>query len=155
MAAAMAAVVTLAAVAVQLAATLVVQDARDADADPIHFRYAWGRNPMGNLQSGDHSDLPFATQRSDDWKIYEAPDTYYANPKAAAQDIRRELRSQAQRELRVSDMERRLKEARTFIEENKDNTEQERKSLEEHKAKQKEKYAGETLYAAPDAGSGG
>ena len=38
-------------------------------------------------------------------------------------------------------MERRLREAQTFIEENKEKIENERKALEEHKAKQKEKYA--------------
>ncbi len=111
---------------------------------PIHFRYAWGRNPMGNLQAADHNDLPFATQRSDDWKMEEVPDKYYANPKATPRDYRRQQRSQAKRELRLSDMERSLKEARTFVEENKDKIERERKGMEEHKAKQKEKYGGES-----------
>ena len=110
---------------------------------PIHFRYAWGRNPMGNLQALDHSDLPFATQRSDDWKMEEVPDRYYANPEATPRDYGRQLRSQAKRELRLSDMERRLKEAQTFIEENEEKIEKERKALEEHKAKEKAKYAGE------------
>jgi len=109
---------------------------------PIHFRYAWGRNPMGNLQAADHRDVPFATQRSDDWKMEEVPDTYYADPAATPRNYGRQLRSQAKRELRLSDLERRLKEAQTFIEENKESIEKERKSLEEHKAKQKEKYAG-------------
>ena len=31
--------------------------------EPIHFRYAWGRNPMGNLQSAGNNDLPLATQQ--------------------------------------------------------------------------------------------
>jgi len=108
---------------------------------PVHFRYAWGRNPMGNLQAADHNDLPFATQRSDDWKMEDVPDSYYANPEATPRDYRRQQRSQAKRELRLCDMERRLKEARTFIEQNKEAIEKERKSLEEHKAKQKERYA--------------
>ena len=42
-------------------------------SNPIHFRYAWGRNPMGNLHSHDHNDLPFATQRSDDWRMENIP----------------------------------------------------------------------------------
>ena len=108
---------------------------------PVHFRYAWGRNPMGNLQAADHNDLPFATQRSDDWKMEDVPDSYYANPEATPRDYRRQQRSQAKRELRLCVMERRLKEARTFIEQNKEAIEKERKSLEEHKAKQKERYA--------------
>ena len=39
--------------------------------NPIHFRYAWGRNPMGNLQVHHNTDIPFATQRSDDWPLEE------------------------------------------------------------------------------------
>lgn len=35
--------------------------------NPVAYRYAWARNPMGNLQVQRGSDIPFATQRSDDW----------------------------------------------------------------------------------------
>lgn len=35
--------------------------------NPLHYRYAWARNPMGNLQVQGNTDIPFATQRSDDW----------------------------------------------------------------------------------------
>jgi sialate O-acetylesterase len=42
-------------------------------AEPIHFRYAWGRNPIGNLQVSGNKDLPFATQRSDDWDLGTVP----------------------------------------------------------------------------------
>jgi len=31
---------------------------------PVHYRYAWGRNPMGNLLC---KSVPLATQRSDSW----------------------------------------------------------------------------------------
>ncbi len=34
--------------------------------DPVHYRYAWGRNPMGNIQARS-GRVPLATQRSDDW----------------------------------------------------------------------------------------
>jgi len=34
---------------------------------PVHYRYAWGRNPMGNVQANRGSDTPLATQRSDAW----------------------------------------------------------------------------------------
>ena len=34
---------------------------------PLHYRYAWARNPMGNLQVLGNTDIPFATQRSDTW----------------------------------------------------------------------------------------
>ena len=36
---------------------------------PIHFRYAWARNPMANLQLPGNTDVPLATQRSDDWDL--------------------------------------------------------------------------------------
>lgn len=35
--------------------------------EPVHYRYAWARNPMGNLQVKWNSDIPLPTQRSDDW----------------------------------------------------------------------------------------
>ena len=34
--------------------------------NPVHYRYAWGRNPMGNIQM-KYARTPLATQRSDDW----------------------------------------------------------------------------------------
>jgi sialate O-acetylesterase len=40
---------------------------------PTHFRYGWGRNPLANLQAVGHKDIPFATQRSDDWRMEEVP----------------------------------------------------------------------------------
>jgi sialate O-acetylesterase len=40
---------------------------------PIHYRYAWGRSPLGNLQADRNSDIPFATQRSDAWSLENVP----------------------------------------------------------------------------------
>jgi sialate O-acetylesterase len=40
---------------------------------PLHFRYAWGRNPLANLQATGNKDLPLAAQRSDDWGLGEVP----------------------------------------------------------------------------------
>ena len=39
--------------------------------NPVHFRYAWARNPMGNVQVNSHLDIPLATQRSDTWPLEE------------------------------------------------------------------------------------
>lgn len=36
---------------------------------PIHFRYAWARNPMANVQLPGNTDVPLATLRSDDWDL--------------------------------------------------------------------------------------
>jgi sialate O-acetylesterase len=34
--------------------------------EPVHYRYAWGRSPMGNIQARE-GRVPLATQRSDKW----------------------------------------------------------------------------------------
>jgi sialate O-acetylesterase len=34
--------------------------------NPAHYRYAWGRSPMGNIQA-KYGRVPLATQRSDNW----------------------------------------------------------------------------------------
>jgi len=99
---------------------------------PVHFRYAWGRNPMGNLKTADNNVLPFATQRSDDWKMEEVPEK-------VAGDEPRQVRGLVQKELRLGDTERRLKEAQAFIDGNKEKYEKDRAALEKEKAKQKEK----------------
>jgi sialate O-acetylesterase len=69
---------------------------------PIHFRYGWGRNPLANLQMVGHKDIPFATQRSDDWRMEEVP---------LSGDAGKILQA-----LRAQDMERRLYEAKRFLE---------------------------------------
>ncbi len=75
--------------------------------EPIHFRYAWGRNPMANLRpsSTAQKDIPFATQRSDDWKSMEN--------KGASRSSRENHGKAAQ----LIDLGRRLKDAQTFIDE--------------------------------------
>ena len=41
--------------------------------NPTQFRYAWARSPLGNLQADRMTDIPFATQRSDDWPLENVP----------------------------------------------------------------------------------
>ncbi len=41
--------------------------------EPVHYRYAWARSPLGNLQAERMTDIPFATQRSDDWTLENVP----------------------------------------------------------------------------------
>jgi len=99
--------------------------------EPLHFRYAWGRNPMGNLQAADHNDLPFATQRSDDWKMEEVPITFPGDESIPKKELARRHRHEALRALRLDDMERRLKEAQALIDEHREKYEKERKNWEE------------------------
>jgi sialate O-acetylesterase len=83
---------------------------------PIHFRYAWGRNPLANLQAIGNKDLPFATQRSDAWPMEQVPlgvlDADVARP------ISRGDRNQIIQALRAQDEQRRLHEARQVLEAN-------------------------------------
>jgi sialate O-acetylesterase len=82
---------------------------------PIHFRYAFGRNPMGNLQSADHNDLPFATQRSDDWRIAEVPLGVLGDEEVQGGMPNRAQRQRILAELRRDDLQRRLAEARALL----------------------------------------
>ncbi|MEQ8787257.1 MAG: hypothetical protein RIC55_13210 [Pirellulaceae bacterium] len=81
---------------------------------PIHFRYAWGRNPLANLQSTGNKDLPFATQRSDDWKMEEVPLGVLGDE--VTLPLSGGDRNKILQALREQDKERRLKESEQVIE---------------------------------------
>lgn len=85
---------------------------------PIHFRYAWGRNPLANLQATGNKDLPFATQRSDDWSMEEVPLGVLGDE--VTLPISRGDRNKIVQVLRQQDKQRRLKEAELVIEANGD-----------------------------------
>ena len=85
-------------------------------ANPVHFRYAWGRNPMGNLQVIGNKDLPFATQRSDDWDMGTVP-LGVLDDEIDGKLTRRQ-RNVVLRALRAEDLRRRLAEARALLEAN-------------------------------------
>lgn len=76
--------------------------------EPVAYRYAWARNPMGNLQVQRGSDIPFATQRSDDWPKEEI----FINGELKEMDGR-----PLQNALRELDKERALANAKALIEE--------------------------------------
>jgi sialate O-acetylesterase len=85
--------------------------------EPIHFRYAWGRNPMANLQSADHNDLPFATQRSDDWKMEAVPLGVLGDQPFPGGKMTRAQRAQIRKLLQQEDLQRRIAEAKTLLRE--------------------------------------
>lgn len=78
--------------------------------EPQHYRYAWGRNPMGNLlpRSAGGSRTPLATQRSDDWRIHETPVRFADSAASGTLNLARETG-------RLIDMDRRLKEAQRLL----------------------------------------
>ncbi len=87
-------------------------------AQPTHFRYAWGRNPLANLQATGNKDLPFGTQRSDDWRMEEVPLEVVGDESGQplALPISRRDRNEILQALRQQDQQRRLTEARQVIE---------------------------------------
>ncbi len=80
---------------------------------PAHYRYAWTRNPMGNIVNPRGVSL--AAQRSDDWLLEETPvkiETAKDMPEEAA---RRYVVNQLRKELERADLERRLQEAEATV----------------------------------------
>lgn len=83
-------------------------------AEPIHYRYAWARNPMGNLRMSNisHRDISFATQRSDDWAFWDVP---YMEPPVDKGESR-ETNAKLREVLQIIDLERRVKDAENLLE---------------------------------------
>lgn len=85
-------------------------------ANPIHYRYAWGRSPLGNLQAQRHSDIPFATQRSDDWPLEGVPLDVFGDD--VPTQLNGKQRRKLQEALRKLDQERRLHDSKALVEAN-------------------------------------
>jgi sialate O-acetylesterase len=81
--------------------------------DPIHFRYAWGRNPLANLQVVGNKDLPFATQRSDNWDMGTVPLRVLDSETQGK--LSRAQRNEVLKALRKEDKRRGLAEARALL----------------------------------------
>ncbi|MCB9881130.1 MAG: hypothetical protein H6834_05010 [Planctomycetes bacterium] len=93
---------------------------------PVHFRYAWGRNPLANLQAMGNKDLSFATQRSDDWTMAEVPRGVLDEEVDGA--LNRAQRNRILQVLRTEDLRRRCDEAQRFLDANRDKVESGTKS---------------------------
>ena len=78
-------------------------------SNPVHYRYAWGRSPLGNLQADRITDIPFATQRSDDWSLENVPLRVHAEE--VTQKLDRQQQQKQIEALRKQDVERILFEA--------------------------------------------
>jgi len=77
-------------------------------AEPKHFRFAWARNPMANLQTSRYIDVPLPTQRSDNWILEEVPLLELSVAKAPS-------KKDLQKALKAEDLRRRLHQARQLI----------------------------------------
>ena len=79
---------------------------------PTHYRYAWGRSPLGNLQADRMTDIPFATQRSDDWSLENVP--LGVHKKEVTSKLTRQQKNKLIEALKQQDTERILHEAKTL-----------------------------------------
>lgn len=82
---------------------------------PIHYRYAWGRSPMGNLQAHHNTDIPLATQRSDNWSLKDIYEALTGKQSSSASALTRGERNALIKALRAEDMRRRLAEAQALL----------------------------------------
>lgn len=80
--------------------------------EPLYYRYAWARNPMGNIVNS--RGVPLPGQRNDDWNPEDSPGQAAVShpPEEAA---KKSATVQLRKELEQADMERRLKEAEASI----------------------------------------
>lgn len=82
-------------------------------SEPLHYRYAWGRNPMGNIQKAGNLDLPLATQRSDQWRMEEVPLGVFSD--GIPEEASRADMNRIRQALREQDRQRRIHEARLLL----------------------------------------
>ena len=84
---------------------------------PIHYRYAWARNPHANLVSG-WSKLPLATQRSDSWTMSDLYTAYTGKkPTNTIDKLEGNEIGELKNALKAADLQRRLHEARALLKE--------------------------------------
>lgn len=60
---------------------------------PVHFRYAWARNPMANVQLPGNTDVPLATLRSDDWDLEDLAQ-HEGEDKANSRQMRNKMKDE-------------------------------------------------------------
>jgi len=87
---------------------------------PIHYRYAWARNPHANLAAG-WSKIPLATQRSDTWTLSDLYTAYTGKkPTSAIDKLEGNEKGELSKALKAADLQRRLHEARALLKEHED-----------------------------------
>lgn len=82
---------------------------------PVHYRYAWHRNPMSNFKSSDHTDLPMPIQRSDNWTMNDVYEAYVGKKSASATLLNRAERGALNKALQAADTARLVEEAQTLL----------------------------------------
>lgn len=86
--------------------------------EPLYFRHAWGRNPLANVKSVDHTDLPFATQRNDTWTLADQYEIYTGKKSKIPNVLDRAEHGELKKALQADDMKRRVEEAKALLKAN-------------------------------------
>lgn len=84
--------------------------------NPVQYRYAWGRNPMGNVQLAGNTDIPLATQRSDDWTNADLLKALTGEDAKDPLQLDRGEKRQLDDALAGEDLRRRVAEAKALLE---------------------------------------
>jgi len=82
---------------------------------PVHYRYAWARSPLGNLQASGNTDVLFATQRSDTWSMNDSYEALTGKKAKESGTLDRPEHNEFRKALQAEDMRRRLAEAEALI----------------------------------------
>jgi sialate O-acetylesterase len=83
---------------------------------PVYFRHAWGRNPLANLKSMDHTNLPVPTLRNDPFTIADMFEIYSGKKSAKAHVLDSREHGVLKTALRGEDLKRRVAEAKALLE---------------------------------------
>lgn len=83
--------------------------------EPKYFRHAWGRNPLANLKSTDHTDLPFPTVRNDTWTVADMYEIYTGKQPATPKVLSGQEHGELLKALRADDLKRRRFEAEQLL----------------------------------------
>ncbi len=84
-------------------------------ANPKQYRFAWNRNPMANLKSTDHTDLPMPISRSDHWTMNDLYESYVGKKSQSPTSLDRQERNALNKALQAADTARLVEEAKAFI----------------------------------------
>ena len=80
---------------------------------PVHYRYAWARNPIANITN--NRAIPLATQRSDTWILEETPEKIASAADMPKDAARRYIANRLRKVLELADLDRRIQEAKATI----------------------------------------
>ncbi|HUT12257.1 MAG TPA: hypothetical protein VMY42_17295 [Thermoguttaceae bacterium] len=84
--------------------------------EPVHYRYAWARSPMGNIRAkGYTDDIPLPTQRSDNWTNADLLKALTGKDAVDAGLLSRGEKSQLKETLESEDRRRLVEEAKALL----------------------------------------